>query len=87
MVDIGLKFYSVPSLPRGLTFRSRSQTELSYISQNYYAPNFEKVGRHIASGLSLRLFVRSSHFLVHSITLEPCMLMYLNFMYGFPIKK
>ena len=56
-----------------------------------YAPNFfSKLGGHIASGLLVRsfvrLFVRSSRFLVQSITLEPDMLMFWNFIYGFLMK-
>ena len=47
----------------------------------YYVPNFEKVGGILLLAcLFIHLFVcslvRSLHFLVHSITLEPCMLMF-----------
>ena len=45
-----------------------------------YAPNFEKVGGILLLACpfvrSLHSFVRLSRVLVHSITLEPCMLMF-----------
>ena len=36
---------------------------------------------------SVRPFVRSSRFLMHSITLKPWMLLFWNFIYGFLMKK
>ena len=56
---------------------------LEYSSNVYYMlimpptlKNFGVGAGHIASGLSVRSYVRSSHLLVHSITLEPCTLMF-----------
>ena len=37
----------------------------------FMPPTSKKLGGHIASGLFVRPSVRSSHFLMHSVTLEP----------------
>ena len=52
-----------------------------------YAPNFFQSWGLFASGLSVCSFIHSSRFLVHSITLEPCMLMFWNLIYGFLVSK
>ena len=45
---------------------------------------WKKLEGHIASGAFVHPFIRSSRFLMHSITLEPCMLLF--FLYGL-VKK
>ena len=50
-------------------------------------PTSKKLEGHIASGLFVRPSVRSSRFLMHSITLEPWKLLFWNFLYEFLMKK
>ena len=45
-----------------------------------------KVEGHIASGVFVHLSVCPSRFLMYSITLETCMLLFLNFLYGVLMK-
>ena len=55
----------------------RSKAVLGPVIQSVVMPpTLKKVRGHIASGLSVHLFVCLSLFLVHSITLEPGMLMF-----------
>ena len=48
-----------------------------------FMPPTSKLKGHIASGV----FVRSSRFLMHSIILEPRMLLFWNFLYGFLMRN
>ena len=60
-------------------------------SSHVIMPPTSKLEGHIASGTfvraCIRLFVRPLCFLMHSITSEPCMLGFWNFIYGFFMKK
>ena len=64
---------------------------LMVIYKLFMPPTSKKLEGHIASGLfvrpSVRPSVRSSCFLMHSITLKPWMLLFWNFIYGFLMKK
>ena len=51
----------------------------------FLCPNFEEVWVAYCFW-GIRPSIRSSRFLMHSITLEPCMLLFWNFFYGFLIK-
>ena len=68
------------SISSGIRTRNIS---LLCIIVSFYAPNFENSWGHIAFGLS----VCSSHFLMHAISYEPCILGFWNFMYGFLMEK
>ena len=63
-------------------------------NRHFYAPNFKEVGGAYCYWVvrpsvrpSVHPSVRSSYFLMHSITLEPWMLLFWNFLYGFLMKK
>ena len=70
---------------------SNVEESTSLKNSSFMPPTLKKVGGHIASGLSVSSFVpsfvRLSRFLVHSITLEPGVLMFWKFIYGFLLKK
>ena len=51
----------------------------------FLCPNFEEVWVAYCFW-GIRPSIRSSRFYMHSITLEPCMLLFWNFSYGFLIK-
>ena len=64
-----------------------SQNMEKEIYDNCYAPNFKEVGgAYCFSGVCL-FFLPSVTFVMHSITLKPCMLGFWNFIYGFLMKK
>ena len=74
---------------KNVAFNAWHSGQSSQQTTFYYAPNFKVGGGggHIASGSSVRPSVRSSRFLMNSITLEPWMLLFWNFIYGFLMKK
>ena len=76
---------------RHITYKSDNSSFLSFWFISFcYAPNFKEVRGAYCFWVvcpSVRPSVCLSRFLMHSITLEPWMLLFWNFLYGFLMKK
>ena len=71
----------VPAYTKG-TLKKQKKKTVKDLSNDAYAmfffmpPTAKKLEGHVASGAFVHPSVRSSRFLMHSITLEPCMLLF-----------
>ena len=70
-----------------IIYRPRLSAFNSTKSWYFYAPNFGGVYCFWDVCACMHPSVRPLHFLMHSITSEPCMLGFWNFIYGFFMKK